>query len=69
VIELRVNGESTRVAEGATLVDLLGHLGLDHRQQGIAVAVNLEVVPRSHWPDHHLTTGDDVEIIHAVQGG
>lgn len=37
--------------------------------QGIAVAVNGEVVRRLSWPDTKLATGDQIEVLTAVQGG
>ncbi len=35
----------------------------------IAVALNLEVVPRSNYDQTPLNEGDKVEIVHAVGGG
>lgn len=37
--------------------------------QGIAVAVNGEVVRRLSWPDTTLAAGDQIEVLTAVQGG
>ncbi len=42
------------------------HLG---RRDGIAVAVNGEVVPRSSWDRRFLSVGDAVEVVTAVAGG
>ena len=67
-IELTVNGEPAEV-EAAAIPELLCALGYDPEQQGIAVAVNAEVVPRSQWADSKLADGDRIEIVGAKQGG
>ena len=38
-------------------------------RQGVAAAVNGEVVPRRAWPDTPLADRDVVEVVTAVQGG
>jgi sulfur carrier protein len=65
---IRVNDQSRRVAESATLLDLLRELALAERR-GVAVAVNDSVVPRTRWPGHILTEADHVVVIQATQGG
>ncbi|MST34419.1 sulfur carrier protein ThiS [Acidimicrobiaceae bacterium USS-CC1] len=66
-MELVVNGEHRRLGDGATVDALVETLALGRR--GVAVAVNSEIVPRSAWTVTHLTAGDVVEVLHAVQGG
>ena len=66
-IELLLNGRPDTCAAGETVADLLGRLGL--RRDGVAVALNGEVLPRSAWPERALRAGDRVELIHAVGGG
>ncbi len=51
------------------LAQLLKRLGYDEERQGIAVAVNGTIVPRSRWRDRRLDDCDEVEIVGAVQGG
>ena len=67
-IDLMINGEPAAVEAGA-IPDLLRALGYDPEQQGIAVAVNAEVVPRSRWADSEIASGDRIEIVGAKQGG
>lgn len=64
---LQVNGEDRPLPEPPTVAALLAELGLD--RDGIAVAVNRAVVPRSRHPEHRLAEGDRVEVIQAVGGG
>lgn len=42
---------------------------VDGRRLGIAAALNSEVVPRANWVRCPLNSGDDVELVTAVQGG
>ncbi len=69
-IEILLNGEPERVQNRATLSDLLMTLDVDAETvQGIAVAVNEEVVRRSEWNERELHSGDEVDIVTAQQGG
>ena len=67
-IDLTVNGEPATVAADA-IPGLLLALGYDPDQQGVAVAVNAEVVPRSQWAESKIAAGDRIEIVGAKQGG
>jgi thiamine biosynthesis protein ThiS len=51
----------------STVTALLRNLELEARK--VAVAVNRDVVPRSHFDSHALAAGDRVEILEAVGGG
>jgi sulfur carrier protein len=62
-----VNGEPSGLTPGATLTELLDHLGAPDR--GVAVAVDAEVVPRGAWATFVLADGARVEVLTAVQGG
>ena len=37
--------------------------------RGVAVAVDGEVVPRGEWATTEVRDGQQVEVLHAVQGG
>jgi sulfur carrier protein len=66
-MELTVNGERRRLADTATVADLMAAAGATGR--GSAVAIDGVVVPRSEWPIRRLAPGVRVELVHAVQGG
>lgn len=70
-LKLIVNGETMELPGVRTVSDLLRALRFDAGEGSsrVAVAVNLEVVPRGRHPEHALREGDRVEIIHAVGGG
>lgn len=65
---IRVNDQPHRVADFATLLDLLRELALAERK-GVAVAINDTVVPRAEWPARSLAESDRVLVIQATQGG
>ncbi|MEN9787025.1 MAG: sulfur carrier protein ThiS [Pseudomonadota bacterium] len=65
-MQVRVNGEAREVAP-CSVAELLAEL--DASAEGVAVAVNGTVVPRSERAGLPLREGDRVEIIRAVGGG
>jgi sulfur carrier protein len=62
-----VNGEMREVRLGTTVADMVSQLG--RGPQGIAVAVNEEVVPRTYWTATTLHAQDRVEVLTAAAGG
>jgi len=66
-MQIMVNGEQRTVSDGLTAEQLVRDM--DITGQRIAMEVNLEIVPRSRYPEHTLKAGDRVEIVHAVGGG
>jgi len=67
MIQIRLNGQSQSISEELSLADLLAKLEVNARQ--VAVAKNLEVIPRSELERTHLKEGDELEIFQAVGGG
>jgi sulfur carrier protein len=66
-MRLTVNGTERDVAAGVTVAALLATLAL--RRDGVAVALNDDVVPRAEHATRTLNDGDRLEIIVAVAGG
>jgi sulfur carrier protein len=62
-----LNGESTELADGASVLDALDALGAP--RTGVAVAVDGSVVRRGDWAGTALAEGARVEVLTAVQGG
>ncbi|RBP80610.1 sulfur carrier protein ThiS [Marinomonas rhizomae] len=52
---------------GGTLQDLLAHL--DKNEQGIAIAINQQVVPKSLWRTTELNEQSQVFIFESIAGG
>ncbi|OZM82646.1 sulfur carrier protein ThiS [Pseudonocardia sp. MH-G8] len=66
-MQVWINGEQRELADGARVRDALVALGAP--QNGVAVAVDGEVVPRAEWPSAALADGARIEVLTAVQGG
>jgi sulfur carrier protein len=67
VIEIELNGEPHRLAQGSSLFDLLEGLGLSN--QPLALAVNRNVVPRQRWREHSVQPNDKIDVVRAIGGG
>ncbi len=67
MIDVTLNGEHRRLAEGTTVDTVVARL--DRGPAGVAVAVNGDVVPRSRWAATTLRAADRVEVLAAAQGG
>ncbi|MEO1015890.1 MAG: sulfur carrier protein ThiS [Pseudomonadota bacterium] len=66
-MRITLNGEARDVAASISVDALARELGLDARK--VAVERNLEIVPRSAYPQTVLSEGDRIEIVHFVGGG
>ncbi|MDR0574601.1 MAG: sulfur carrier protein ThiS [Tannerella sp.] len=64
---IKLNDKSYDVMEGMTLDRFIENLNIP--VQGIAIAINYEVVPRNRWPETALEDGMALLMIHAVSGG
>ena len=65
-----MNGQSREFPDALTIADLVDQEapGLGEGR-GVAVAVDAEVVPRSEWDETRLESGQQVELLAAMQGG
>jgi sulfur carrier protein len=67
-MKIELNGRTVEISPRATVADAVEASGAEARR-GVAVAVEGEVVPRSEWESTRLRDGQQVEVLHAVQGG
>lgn len=67
MIGVRINGDPVRLPEGTHLGTVVAQRV--ERVEGVAVACNDAVVPRSEWTETHVRDGDRIEILVAAQGG
>jgi sulfur carrier protein len=66
-VQVMANGRPVELADGATLDDLLAHLGLGAKW--VVVERNGEPVPRRQSATTMLAQGDRLELVRAVAGG
>jgi len=66
-MKIFVNGHEKSCSASLTLYSLL--IELEQANKRVAVEVNGEIVPRSHFENKLVVDGDEIEIINAVGGG
>jgi sulfur carrier protein len=64
-----INGKQREVAAGATVANVVELLNVAPGGRGVAVALDGEVVSRSHWDEAELCEGAQIEVVAAIQGG
>jgi sulfur carrier protein len=68
VTVVTLNGERRELPDAATVEAAVRAAGADDGR-GVAVALDGEVVPRGEWANTEVRDGQQVEVLHAVQGG
>jgi sulfur carrier protein len=66
-VNVVVNGQPRELPERLTVAELLARLQLP--QRGVAVEVNLAIVPQARHAEHQLAEGDRLEVVSLVGGG
>ena len=66
---LFVNGNKQEFEQSLNLQSLIDRLDLQADRKGIALCVNMQVIPRNLWELTGLSDGDKVEIVIAAPGG
>lgn len=66
-MKVQVNNKEVEIAPDATLTLLTAQLSLP--AQGIAIAVNNRMIPRTEWEHFSLHENDSLTIIKAACGG
>jgi sulfur carrier protein len=67
-MEVKFNNKSIELAENTSVLAFVGSQVGD-KKNGIAVAVNEAIVPKSLWGETTLQANDNLLIIKATQGG
>jgi sulfur carrier protein len=68
-MELKINNQTKQFSLDSLTVQVLLDLEIPEKQNGIAVAINANVIPKTNWNSHFLNPTDDILIISATQGG
>ncbi|MCD7899153.1 MAG: sulfur carrier protein ThiS [Bacteroides sp.] len=66
-MKIKLNDKHYEVEEGITLAAFIEKMEL--KPQGIAIAIDDEVVSKNNWSKTILSDGMDLMLIHAVSGG
>jgi sulfur carrier protein len=64
-----LNGERRELPAEATVATAVHLSGAPEGGRGVAVALDGEVVPRGQWSTTEVRDGQELEVLHAVQGG
>jgi len=67
-MEVNLNHQNFIVPDQCSIHLLLADV-LRHPAQGLAIAINENIVPKSQWESHILRSGDKIVLIKATQGG
>ncbi|WP_299664301.1 sulfur carrier protein ThiS [uncultured Psychromonas sp.] len=66
-MKIQINEQTVELAENTNIEQLLAHL--NKPLMGSAVAVNQDIISRSHWADTILNEGDNISLFQAIAGG
>ena len=66
---IRLNGEKREFIANQSVNQLVCELSGSEDPQGVAVAINGQIVRRTDWQTRALEAEDEVEVLRAVSGG
>lgn len=66
-MNIELNNSPYEIEEGTTLAVLAKQLNL--ADQGVAIAINYQVISRDLWVDTIINEGDQLMVVKAVSGG
>ncbi len=64
---INVNNQSQSISENTSVYMLLKHLNI--ATNGIAIAINNEIITKERWDRAIVEENDNITIIKATQGG
>ncbi len=68
-MELKINNQIKQFQADVLSIQALLDIEIPQKQNGIAVAINSNVIPKSNWNSQLVSETDDILIISATQGG
>ena len=66
-IQVFINGKKKDFSENNNLISLLNSLEID--KNGIAIEINLIVIPKSQYKNTIIKNDDKIEIVQFIGGG
>ena len=67
-MKIFINNESREVPEKSSITSVLNHLEIP-ADNGIAVALNQQVIPRTKWNETPVAEQDKILLVKITQGG
>ncbi len=67
-MEVTINNQNYQLNESCSIEQMLTAV-ISTEANGIAIAVNQTIIPKSVWDTYLLNPGDQVIVIKATQGG
>jgi sulfur carrier protein len=67
-MEVTINNQNYLLNEACSIEQMLA-LVIASETDGLAIAVNQTIIPKSGWTTHVLNPGDQIILIKATQGG
>jgi sulfur carrier protein len=67
-MEVTINNQNYLLNEACSIQQMLA-LVIAAETDGLAIAVNQSIIPKSGWITHVLNPGDQIILIKATQGG
>ena len=68
-MNIKLNGKTEKLNGSNSLEDLIKVYLNGKESKGVAAALNSTIIPKQKWDKTLLNENDEVEIVHAVQGG
>jgi sulfur carrier protein len=68
-MKIKINGEEKVLEKELNLNELIKAELDSGEPKGVAVALNFKIIPKQNWSETILKDNDEIEIVHAVQGG
>lgn len=68
-MNIKINGKNRLINKELKLAELIKSEVNSSEPKGIAVALNFSIIPKQKWDEIILNENDEIEIVHAVQGG
>jgi sulfur carrier protein len=66
-MEVTINNQNHLLNEACSIEQMLAVISME--TNGLAIAVNQTIIPKSDWATHVLNPADQVILIKATQGG
>lgn len=68
-MNIKLNGENKIAQDNINLLSFVAAELNTKEPRGVAVALNGKVIPKQKWDLVTVNENDEIEIVHAVQGG